>query len=414
MSTDQGAASATKPRDDGSPMEFNPYSDSFFDDPYDTYRWMRDEAPVYYSERWNFYALTRNADVVAAHRDWESFSSAYGVTLDALSMRHRFDELNMLILMDPPEHERLRKLVRQVFTKAAIANLEPLVTDIVTSHVGALAGEDHFDLVADFAALFPVEIISSMLGVPAGERQQIRLWTDGFLHREENNPFATESGVAASAAMGEYFLDLAREKRRNPDDLIISRLVTTTYDDESGVTHRLTDEDIATFSVLLASAGSETVTKLMGNGVMAFHNNPDQWELVLADADLIPGAIEEMLRLNPPSQYQGRFTTRDVVLDGGTIPAGSPTLLVTGAATRDPRAYDRPDVFDIQRGGATTLAFGYGAHSCLGSWLARLETRVALQQLRERWPRFDVDTDGLQRVTMSNVAGYSHIPVHVR
>jgi cytochrome P450 len=413
MSTDQGAASATEARDDGSPMEFNPYSDSFFDDPYDTYRWMRDEAPVYYSDRWDFYALSRNADVVAAHRDWESFSSAYGVTLDALSMRHRFDELKMLILMDPPEHERLRKLVRQVFTKAAIANLEPLVTDIVTSHVQALAGRNQFDMVADFAALFPVEIISSMLGVPAGERQQIRLWTDGFLHREENNPFATESGVAASMAMGEYFLDLAREKRRTPDDLIISRLVTASYEDETGVTHRLTDEDIATFSVLIAAAGSETVTKLMGNGVMAFHHNPDQWQLVLDDPSLIPGAIEEMLRLNPPSQYQGRFTTRDVTLDGGTIPAGSPTLLVTGAATRDPRAYDRPDAFDIKRGGATTLAFGYGAHSCLGSWLARLETRVALQQLRERWPRFDVDTDGLQRVTMSNVAGYSHIPVHV-
>ncbi|MDT7762397.1 MAG: hypothetical protein QOC63_1817 [Mycobacterium sp.] len=413
MSTDQGAASATKPRDDGSPMEFNPYSDSFFDDPYDTYRWMRDEAPVYYSERWDFHALTRYDDVVAAHRDWETFSSSYGVTLDALSMRHKFD-MNMLILMDPPEHERMRKLVRQVFTKAAIANLEPLVTDVVTFYVQALAGKDQFDLVADFAALFPVEIISSMLGVPAGERQQIRLWTDGFLHREENNPFATESGVAASMAMGDYFLALAQEKRRRPDDLIISRLVTTSYEDETGVTHRLTDEDIATFSVLLAAAGSETVTKLMGNGVMAFHRNPDEWELVLADPALIPGAIEEMLRLNPPSQYQGRFTTRDVVLDGGTIPAGSPTLLVTGAATRDPRAYDRPDAFDIKRGGATTLAFGYGAHSCLGSWLARLEARVALQQLRDRWPRFDVDTDGLQRVTMSNVAGYSHIPVHLR
>ncbi len=413
MSTDQGASSATKARDDSTPPEFNPYSDSFFDDPYDTYRWMRDEAQVYYSERWDFYALTRNADVVAAHRDWESFSSAYGVTLDALSMRHRFDELKMLILMDPPEHERLRKLVRQVFTKAAIANLEPLVTDIVTSHVQALVGEDHFDLVADFAALFPVEIISSMLGVPAGERQQIRLWTDGFLHREDNHPVSTESGVADSAAMGEYFLDLAREKRRKPDDLIISRLVTTTYKDESGVTHRLTDQDIASFAVLLAAAGSETVTKLVGNGVMAFHRNPEQWELVLADRALIPGAIEEMLRLNPPSQYQGRFTTRDATFDGGTIPEGSPTLLVTGAATRDPRAYERPDAFDIRRGGATTLAFGYGAHSCLGSWLARLESRVAFQQLRERWPRFDVDTDGLRRVTMSNVAGYSHIPVHV-
>jgi cytochrome P450 len=395
-------------------MEFNPYSDSFFDDPYDTYRWMRDEASVYYSERWDFYALTRNADVVAAHRDWESFSSAYGVTLDALSMRHRFDEMNMLILLDPPEHERLRKLVRQVFTKAAIANLEPLVTDVVASYVEELAGRDQFDFVADFAALFPVEIISSMLGVPDGERQQIRLWTDGFLHREENNPFATESGVAASMAMGEYFLALVKEKRRKPDDLIISRLVTATYEDETGVTHRLTDQDIATFAVLIAAAGSETVTKLLGSGIMAFHHNPDQWQLVLADPGSIPGAIEEMLRLNPPSQYQGRFTTRDVTFDGGTIPAGSPTLLVTGAATRDPRAYDRPDVFDIKRGGATTLAFGYGAHSCLGSWLARLESRVALQQLREQWPRFDVDTEGLQRVTASNVAGYSHIPVHVR
>jgi cytochrome P450 len=414
MSTDQGAPPATEARDDGSPMEFNPYSDSFFDDPYDTYRWMRDEAPVYYSERWDFHALTRNADVVAAHRDWETFSSAYGVTLDALSMRHRFDEMNMLILLDPPEHERLRKLVRQVFTKAAIENLEPLVADVVASYVEALAGKDQFDFVADFAALFPVEIISSMLGVPDGERQQIRLWTDGFLHREENNPFATESGVAASMAMGEYFLALAKEKRRNPDDLIISRLVTATYEDETGMTHRLTDQDIATFAVLIAAAGSETVTKLLGSGIMAFHHNPDQWQLVLDDPGSIPGAIEEMLRLHPPSQYQGRFTTRDVTFDGGTIPAGSPTLLVTGAATRDPRAYDRPDVFDIKRGGATTLAFGYGAHSCLGSWLARLESRVALQQLREQWPRFDVDTEGLRRVTASNVAGYSHIPVHVR
>src|ERR1700748_1241197 len=131
MSTDHGAGSATKPREDGSPMEFDPYSDSFFDNPYETYRWMRDERPVYYSERWDFYALTRYDDVVAAHRDWETFSSAYGVTLDGLSMRQRLDT-TMLIIMAPPEHERRRKLVRQVFTKAAIANLEPLVVQVVT------------------------------------------------------------------------------------------------------------------------------------------------------------------------------------------------------------------------------------------------------------------------------------------
>src|ERR1700739_3073652 len=247
MSTDQGAPSITSRPDEPSRMEFNPYSDNFFDNPYDTYRWMRDEAPVYYSDRWSFYALTRHKDVVASHRDWETFSSAYGVTLDALSMRHRFDELKMLILMDPPEHELLRKLVRQVFTKAAIANLEPLVTDVVTSYVDALKGKDDFDIVADFAALFPVEIISSMLGVPPGERQQIRHWTDGFLHREPNNPFAPHSGVADSLAMGWAFLELAREKRRNPDDLIISRLVTATYEDGAGGRHRLSDDALAAF-----------------------------------------------------------------------------------------------------------------------------------------------------------------------
>jgi cytochrome P450 len=393
-------------------MEFDPYSDVFFDSPYETYRWMREEAPVYHSERWNFYALTRHRDVLAAHRDWVTFSSAYGVTLDALSLRERYSS-NMLIIMDPPEHDRLRKLVRQVFTKSAIADLEPLVVDIVGSFAEALSGKQDFDLVADFAALFPVEIISSMLGVPAGERQQIRLWTDEFLHRDQNNPFITEPGLHASLAMHEYFLALATEKRRNPDDMIISRLVTATYEDEAG-THQLNDDDIASFSVLLAAAGSETVTKLIGNGAIAFHKNPDQWEQVLADPSLIPAAIEEMLRLHPPSQYQGRFTTRDVEVEGTTIPAGSPTLLVTGAATRDPRVYERPDEFDIGRHGATTLAFGYGAHSCLGSWLARLETRVAFQQIRQRWPHVDVDTDGLRRVTMANVAGYSHIPVHVQ
>src|SRR6201998_4536584 len=374
MSTDQDAPSATKAREDGAPAEFNPYSDVFFDDPYETYRWMRDEAPVYYSERWDFYALTRHEDVVAAHRDWETFSSAYGVTLDALSMRQRLNT-NMLIIMDPPEHERLRKLVRQVFTKAAIANLEPLLGGVGTAYVDGLRHRQDFDVVADFAALFPVEIISSMLGVPVGERQQIRLWTDGFLHREETTPCAAESGLADSMAMGDYFLELAHEKRRNPDDLIISRLVTATYEDDAGGTHRLTDDDIATFAVLLAAAGSETVTKLVGNGVMAFHRNPDQWELVLTDPSLIPGAIEEMLRLNPPSQYQGRFATRAPPLHGSTIPAGSPTLLVTAAATRDPRAYDQPDAFNIRRGGATTLAFGYGSPRLLGSLLAPLDRR---------------------------------------
>jgi cytochrome P450 len=406
----QPASAPAGPRR-GEVKEFDPYSDDFFDDPYETYRWMRDQAPVYHSERWDFYALSRHADVVAAHRDWETFSSAYGVTLDGLFVRQRLDS-NMMIITDPPEHDRLRRLVRQVFTRRAIADLEPLVAGVIASIVADLDGRDSFDMVADFGALFPVEVISSMLGVPAGERQQIRLWTDELLHREKNNPNITDAGLTASIDLHDYALGLARQKRRAPDDLIISRLAQAAYD-EDGATHRLTDDDIAQFVVLLSAAGSETVTKLVGNGVIAFADNPAQWDLVLADPSRIPAAVEEILRLLPPSQYQGRYTTRDVTLHGRTIPAGSPTLLITGAATRDPRAYDQPDVFDISRSGATTVAFGYGTHSCLGAWLARLESRLAFERIRQHWPNFKVDRNGMRRVAMANVAGYSHVPVRV-
>ena len=276
-------------------MEFDPYSDVFFDDPYETYRRMRDEAPVYHSERWDFYALSRYEDVVAAHRNWETFSSAYGITLDVLMVRQKLNS-NMMIITDPPEHDRLRKLVRQVFTRRAIADLEPLVAGVIADVVAVLDGRDRLDLVAEFGALLPVEVICSMLGVPAGERQQIRLWTDEALHRERNNPNITEAGLAASIDMFQYSLDLTRQKRREPDDLIISRLVQATYE-EDGVTHRLTDEDITSFIVLLASAGSETVTKLIGNGVIAFADHPGQWDMVRADPARIPGAVEEILRL---------------------------------------------------------------------------------------------------------------------
>ncbi|MDX6214444.1 MAG: hypothetical protein QOG99_28 [Frankiales bacterium] len=393
-------------------MEFDPFSDDFFDSPQATYRWMRDEAPVYYSDRWDFYALSRHQDVMDAHRDWETFSSAYGVTFDMLQTKQRMG-LNMIIVMDPPEHDRLRSLVRTVFTRGAIAHMEPLVEEVITEILDGLQGRESFDMVGDFAALFPVEIISAMLGVPAGERQQIRMWTDEMLHRERDNPLATHEGILASAHLADYMLDLVRHKRRHPDDLIMSRLVDATYEDDDGVTHRLTDEDIASFVVVLAAAGSETETKLIGNGVVEFARNPDQWAKVLADPAVIPGAVEEILRMHPPSQYQGRFSTKDVELEGGSIPANSPVLLVTGAATRDPRAYERPDEFDITRGGVTTIAFGFGVHTCLGAWLARLESKVAFEEIRNRWPRLEVDMDGLRRVTMSNVAGYSSVPVHV-
>ncbi|HXP32459.1 MAG TPA: cytochrome P450 [Acidimicrobiales bacterium] len=393
-------------------IDFDPFSDTFFDDPYAAYARLRDEAPVYRNETYGFYALSRHADVVAAHGDPVRFVSSYGVTLELLLKKRPMDT-NMMIVMDPPEHTRLRKLVSQAFSRNAIGSLEPLVAEVVAGYLDALSGRNEFDLVAEFAALFPVEVISTILGVPEGERQQVRLWVDTFLHREEGNPNTTQEGMEASLNMAGYFLDLARLKRREHDGLLISKLTEAVLRDDEGREHHLSDEDVAAFSVLIAGAGSETVTKLIGSGVVLFDQHPEQWELVQADKAAIPHAVEEVLRMHPPSQYQGRFATDEVEFDGGTIPANSPVILLTGAATRDPRAYERPDTFDIGRGGRTTLAFGYGVHGCLGAWLARLESNLAFEGIRARWPHFAVQHDGLRRVNMANVAGYSNVPVVV-
>jgi cytochrome P450 len=400
---------ALQPTSSAEAIEFDPFSDDFFDDPYDTYRALRDHAPIYHSEKYDFYALSRHADVLAAHLDPGRFSSAYGLTVDMLLQKTRVD-MNMMIMMDQPEHTQLRRMINQAFSRRTVEGLEPLVSGTVKSFLDALGQRSEFDLVADFAALFPVEVISAMLGVPGPDRQQIRHWVDAMLHREAGSAQITSEGMVASLELATYLLDLVKEKRHRPDDRIISRLIEVSAIDTDGVERRLSDDDVAGFSVLIAGAGSETVTKLIGNGAALFEKWPAQWELVLDDRGAIPGAVEEILRFNPPSQYQGRFTTEDVHLESGTIPAGSPTLLLTGAATRDPRAFERADEFDISRGAHAALAFGHGIHTCLGAWLARLESRVAFEEIRRRWPDFHVDLDRGVRVNMANVAGYSNLP----
>ncbi len=392
-------------------MEFNPFSSDFFDDPYETYRWMRDEAPVYESERFGFFALTRHEDVVAAHRDWQTFSSEHGVTIDQLQDPDSPVRGTSIIMMDPPEHERLRKLVSRVFTPRAVEALEPLVRSVIASYLDPLRDRDAFDLVAEFSAPFPVEVISTMLGVPAADRQQIRHWTDELLHREPDDPRMTQAGMEAALRTVGYFLDLIAAKRDHPGDDMISRLIEAEVTGEDGDAYRLTDGEIAGFAGLLAAAGSETVTKLVGNGVVLFARNPDQWRRIVEDRSAAAGAVEEVLRYWAPSQYQGRFSRADSTRHGVTIPAGMPVLLVTGAANRDERAYDNPDVFDIGRPPQLSVGLGHGIHACLGAALARLESRVAFEAVAERWPRYAVEESGLRRVHMANVAGFSNVPV---
>jgi cytochrome P450 len=383
-------------------VQFDPYSEEFFEDPTEVYRWLRDHAPVYQNEERGFWALSRYDDVLAALKDVKTFSSTHGVSLDDL-VTPGPSIANNMIVMDPPEHDQLRLIVSRAFTPRAMAAWEPVVRDVERKYLDQLDGRDEFDIVAEFAAPFPVEVISAILGVPEEARQQIRHWTDEMLHREPGHPMPSTASMVAAMALGQYAFELAREKRRHPAADMISTLV------EAG----LSDVDVASFSVLLAAAGAETVTKLIGGGIVLFARNPAQWQMVLDSEDAIPGAVEEVLRFSPPAQYLGRFTLANAEFEHGTIPEGSPVLLLAGAATRDERAYERPDDFDITREHHIALGFGFGAHACVGAHLARMESRVAFEEVRRRWPQFAVDESGLKRVTMSNVAGFVNVPVRV-
>ena len=392
-------------------VEFDPFSRDFFDDPYATYARLRDEAPCYHSERYDFYALSRYEDVVAAHRDHDTFISSRGLTYEQLSDPDA-DVAGSLIMMDPPEHTRYRKLVSRAFTPRAMASWEDLVREIVVGYLEPLVGEPSFDLVGEFAGPFPVEVISAILGVPEGDRQQIRHWTDTMLRREEGEATGGAAAQGAGIAQTMYFLELVAEKRRCPGDDMLSALVAAEVETGDGGTASLDDIEIAAFGTLLGAAGSETVTKLVGNAAVLFHRNPDQWRLVKEDPELHADAVEEILRYWPPSQYQGRCSAFESEWHGVTVPSGKPVFLLTGAATHDERAYEDPDRFDVRREQALAIGLGHGVHACLGAALARLESRVAIGEMAARLPDFAVDEAGCERVQMSNVAGYSKVPVH--
>ncbi len=394
----------------GEPLEFDPFSSAFFKDPTDIYRRLRDEAPVYFSEQYGFWALSRWDDVATAHKDVAAYSSSYGTDLNLLSDPEKI-QFKMIIFMDPPEHDRMRSLVSRVFTPRSIGKLEPMVRRVIGGFADRIGEAESFDLVQDWSGPFPVEVISEMLGIPPDDRQQIRHWLDTILHREEGSRHPTAEAEQAAIESGMYYWNLVQERRKHPAADMISRLIEVEVDRGDGTSTRLDDEEITGFLSLLAGAGAETVTKLVGNAAVLFARNPDQWQLVRDDPGIIPSAVEEILRYLPPSQYNGRYMLEERTVHGVTIPAHQPVLLIAGSATRDERQFEDPDRFDITRPPSLALGFGYGIHSCLGAALARMESRIAIEEMARRWPRFRVEEDGLRRVTMANVAGYSHVPV---
>ena len=390
-------------------MELNPFSHEFHADPYPSYRWLREHAPIYRNDALDFWALSRYRDVRDASVDWQTYSSAQGTQLERIDGR-LFETRPMMIFLDPPRHDRLRKLVSRVFTARRLAGLEPFVRVAVTRLLDGLAARGGGDFVKELSMPLPMEVIFTLLGVPESDRHTLREWMDLSLERDRDTPVIPERAMVAMAQMMQHWIEFVEQLRRRPNDGLVAALLEAEVEGDDGTPTRLTDGEIVGFCSLLATAGNETVTKLLANACVLFARHPQEYARICADEGLIPDAVEEILRHTSPSQYQGRVTTRDVEWYGRTVPAGARILLLTGSANRDEREFPDPDRFDVTRRPDQHLALGYGVHFCLGASLARLESRVTLEEFVRRFPRIRVDESRCVRVHMSNVHGYESVP----
>jgi cytochrome P450 len=391
-------------------LYWDPYDIDLDTDPHPTWKRMRDEAPVYRNERFGFYALSRHADVETAHRDPRAFSSAHGTVLELMGPNPIGSDL--MIFLDPPEHDRLRALVSRAFTPRRVAELEPEVRRICAELLDAQRDGAGFDYLADFGSLVPSMVISALLGVPESDREEVRHHIDQVFHIEPGVGMINDVSFTAQIWLHEYLAAQLAERRTSPrDDMLTALVQAELHDGEE--TRRLTDDEATQFANLLISAGTETTSRVLGWAAVLLAADPDQRADLVANPDVIPNAVEELLRFEAPSPVQGRFTTRASEFHGVTIPAASKVLLLTGSAGRDERKYPDADRFDVRRRFDTHVSFGHGVHFCIGAALARLEARVALEETLVRFPEWGFDEVRGERLHTSTVRGWSRVPITV-
>ncbi|HEY8153588.1 MAG TPA: cytochrome P450 [Myxococcota bacterium] len=387
-------------------VEYDPYVYQVHEDPYPVYRALRDEAPVYRNEALGFWALSRHADVLAAFKDVETFSSRHGVSLDQDVFHADADATMSFLAMDPPRHTRMRSLVSRGFTPRRVSELEPRIRAIAREHLDACRERRGCDFIADFAGKLPMDVISELLGVPAADRPTLRTWADTVVHRDEGVRGLPPAAAQAALRMLQYFTEMIAVRRRSPRDDLTSALLAAEIDGD-----RLSDREIIGFLFLMIVAGNETTTKLLGNAVYWLARNPEQREKVRRDPALIPLWVEETLRYDNSTQALARLVARDVELHGEKLRAGDKVVLLVGSANRDERAFPDPDRFDLLRNTQRSLAFGQGTHFCLGASLARLEGRVALEEVERSLPGWELEPAGSQRVHSVNVRGFAALPI---
>jgi cytochrome P450 len=394
----------------GTEPYFDPYDVEINADPYPAYARLREEAPAYYNERYDFWALSRHADVEKALVNWQTFSSIRSDILDIIQAGIDLPP-GVILFEDPPMHTMHRGLMARVFTPRRMAALEDQVRAYCARSLDPLVGSDGFDIIEELASVMPMRVIGMLLGIPEQDQVAVRNKTDATLRTRPGEPMQVKQENVAS---GDLFADYIEWRAAHPSDDLMTQLLNAEFEDENGETRTLTRDEVLTYTAVIAGAGNETTGRLIGWLAKLLAEHPDQRREVVEDRSLIPNVIDEALRFEPTGHAIARYVTQDVEYHGTTVPAGSPMLLLMAAANRDPRRYPDPDVFDIHRDDIQHLTFGFGLHFCLGASLARLEGRVALDELLNRFPEWEVDYDGMALAPTSTVRGWERMPLVLR
>ncbi len=391
-------------------VHYDPFNFEIDTDPYPIWRRLREERPLYYNEEYDFSALSRYADVERALIDWETYSSAKGTLLELIKSDMEIPP-GSIIFEDPPGHNMDRSLLSRVFTPRKMNAIEPKVREFCARSLDPLMGSGSFDFIADLGAQMPMRTIGMLLGIPEQDQEAIRDRIDEGLRLEEGTmPDVAHFGADMQASSFEDYIDW---RAKNPSDDLMTELLQAEFEDETGTTRRLTRTEVLNVVNLIAAAGNETTTRLIGWTGKVLAEYPDERRKLVDDRTLVPNAIEELLRFESPSPVQARYVTRDVEHHGQVVPAGSAILLLNGSGNRDDRKFDDGDRFDVTRKIDHHLAFGYGLHFCLGAALARLEGRVALDEGLQRFPSWEVDWDNAKQARTSTVRGWERLPVNI-
>jgi len=372
----------------GAGLSFNPWDENFRRNPYSYYQPLRMSPPPVMRFFIPVAVLSRYDDVLATLRDQIRFSSMPIRNRMTIETTEVFGDAPSIVSSDPPIHTRMRKLVSRDFSPRAIRELEPRVRALTNALLDEVAEKRHFDLVADFAIPLPVRIIASILGIPGERYETFKRWSDTLMELTSLQPGApiADSVRLNLIEMRGYFAEEIERRRRHPGTDLMSSLVSA-HDD----TEMLSAGELMQFLVMLLLAGNETTTNLLGNGMLALQNHPDQMKMLRRDPTLVPRAIEEMCRYDSPVQSVFRTAKEDVEIGGTTIDKGSGIFLMIGSANRDAAKFERPDVFDVTREENDHLSFGEGIHYCLGAPLARLEAGVAFGIMLNRFPNLRLD-----------------------